>query len=189
MWLQTIVKIICLCHCACWPDSIRKSSFRNCFPQNNILHSRLRAHMWFLLSFNIILFSSFYSLVYSLIYRRSIKAKFQFLFKHICSFSHDEKLRHVSGESDQWNFYFFVIIKQRTMTREEERDWKKLLKLRNLLMKYFRFRLYFKLLVLVHWLLFLVVCHMFILHGHKLLHNWHQFSSFRTIWILFGFLF
>lgn len=51
----------------------------------------------------------------------------------------------MSGESDQWNFYIFLLViieLRRTDDERSERRWFwKFLKLRNLLMKYFRFRL------------------------------------------------
>lgn len=60
--------------------------------------------MWFLFNFVFFFLSFAFVLVWAFnVLRRNICI---FILKHICSFSHDEKLRHVScfRESDQWIF-------------------------------------------------------------------------------------
>ena len=92
--------------------------------------------MWFLFNFVFFFLSFAFVLVWAFnVLRRNICI---FILKHICSFSHDEKLRHVScfRESDQWIFLLLSSTRGVEWRREREKKLsQKLLKLRYFLMK------------------------------------------------------
>lgn len=128
-----------------------------------------------------------------------LKRNFFEFWKHICSFSHDEKLRHVSCfESDQWIFLLLSSAGECRMKEKAKKTKKlsqKLLKLRNSLMKNIARWLSRLKTTLVHWhrqpsrlshdadfsnLRFFAR-----LSGHKLLHQLASYShpSAFTFWV------
>lgn len=154
VWLQTIVKSICLCHCACWPNS-KSQSFTHCavscslpilfwifFPteKNRILVAHVILiefiNSLFLLLFSSALLLALAQLSFNVvvkIYRRSIIKAISVFETHLFFFSRWEIKTCVGWI---WSMKVSSLLLQ-IIIKQRRGDWQNCWNCKNLLMKIF----------------------------------------------------